>query len=270
MPAPLGSIGSCVSFGMHYKEMCLTYEEFAALLGSDSKRAPVAASIGNGFFRSSMRMLGLFVVEARELVADDRVDLAGFIERYLDPLDFEDLERQIFKTQALVFCLGSTRVLTSPVGWGGSGSGRFGSPNGVWLSDHLKVVEPPRHCPYEPSQYQSRRGVVRLGLEDEWLQWLLALRPDQILCRYDWYETRRFLIRSAGYQMAYLLGMDSITFYPSSRLGLMWLRLELPGARLLLTRLGGWLSTVIGKERTLTRKVDARLQAVIETTLDSA
>ncbi|KDP30338.1 hypothetical protein JCGZ_17485 [Jatropha curcas] len=81
----------------------------------------MAASIGNGFFRSSMRMLGLFVVEARELVVDDRVDLAGFIERYLDPLDFEDLERQIFRTRALVFCLVSTRVLTGSVGWGDLG-----------------------------------------------------------------------------------------------------------------------------------------------------
>ncbi|KDP22683.1 hypothetical protein JCGZ_02468 [Jatropha curcas] len=35
--------------------------------------------------------------------------------------------------------------------------------------------------------------MVRLRFEDEWLQWLLALRPGQILWRYDW------LMRSMGH-----------------------------------------------------------------------
>ncbi|KDP23136.1 hypothetical protein JCGZ_00462 [Jatropha curcas] len=33
----------------------------------------------------------------------------------------------------------------------------------VWLMDHLRVIQPPRRCLYETSQYQSRRVVVRLG-----------------------------------------------------------------------------------------------------------
>ncbi|KDP24053.1 hypothetical protein JCGZ_27031 [Jatropha curcas] len=85
-------------FGTHYEEMCLTYEEFAALLGSDSKSTPVAASIETRLFKSFMRMLGMSVAEASELVVDDLVDLARLIKRYLDPLDFVDLERQRFRT----------------------------------------------------------------------------------------------------------------------------------------------------------------------------
>ncbi|KDP34655.1 hypothetical protein JCGZ_11968 [Jatropha curcas] len=81
-------------FGTHYEEMSLTYEEFSALLGSDSKRAPVAAPTETMFFRSFIRMLGLSMEEARGLVVDDYVDLVGLIERYLDPLDFADLEFQ--------------------------------------------------------------------------------------------------------------------------------------------------------------------------------
>ncbi|KDP31748.1 hypothetical protein JCGZ_14980 [Jatropha curcas] len=48
-------------FGTHYEEMCLMYEEFAIVLGNDSERAPMAAPIGTGFFKSFMRMLGLSV-----------------------------------------------------------------------------------------------------------------------------------------------------------------------------------------------------------------
>ncbi|KDP24809.1 hypothetical protein JCGZ_25399 [Jatropha curcas] len=98
------------------QEMCPTYKEFAALLGNDSERALVAAPTRAGFFRSFMRMLGLSVKEARELVVDDHADLARLIEWYLDPLDFEDLEFQRFRTWALVFYLVSTSVLTGPVG----------------------------------------------------------------------------------------------------------------------------------------------------------
>ncbi|KDP31525.1 hypothetical protein JCGZ_15411 [Jatropha curcas] len=54
-----------------------TYEEFAALLGSDSERASMVAPIRIGFFSSFMRVFGLSVIEARKLVVDDRVDLAG-------------------------------------------------------------------------------------------------------------------------------------------------------------------------------------------------
>ncbi|KDP22873.1 hypothetical protein JCGZ_01988 [Jatropha curcas] len=36
-----------------------------------------------------------------------------------------------------------------------------------WLRDHSSVVEPPSRRLYEPSQYKSRRLVVRLGSEDE-------------------------------------------------------------------------------------------------------
>ncbi|KDP24015.1 hypothetical protein JCGZ_27043 [Jatropha curcas] len=43
-------------------------------------------------------------------------------------------------------------------------------------------------------------------------------RLDQILWRYDWYDIMRFLVKSAGFQMAYLLGMDHITFYPGFQL----------------------------------------------------
>ncbi|KDP35880.1 hypothetical protein JCGZ_10450 [Jatropha curcas] len=77
--------------------MCPAYE-FEALLGNDSERSPVAAPTETGFFKCFMRMLVLFVVEARELVVDDRIDLARLIERYLDPLDFVDLEHQRFRT----------------------------------------------------------------------------------------------------------------------------------------------------------------------------
>ncbi|KDP30673.1 hypothetical protein JCGZ_16229 [Jatropha curcas] len=43
----------------------------------------------SGFFRT-LRMLGLSVEEARELIVDDQANLAMLIERYLDPLDFVD------------------------------------------------------------------------------------------------------------------------------------------------------------------------------------
>ncbi|KDP21590.1 hypothetical protein JCGZ_03775 [Jatropha curcas] len=76
-------------FFMHNEKMCPTYKEFATLLGSDSKRAPVAGLTGT-----------------------------RLIERYLDMLDFVDLEHQRFRTQALVFCLVSTCILTCSVGWG--------------------------------------------------------------------------------------------------------------------------------------------------------
>ncbi|KDP25755.1 hypothetical protein JCGZ_23715 [Jatropha curcas] len=79
-------------FGEHYEEMCPTYEEFAALLGNDSLRAPVAAPTRAGLFRSFMRMLGLSMEEAKELVVDDQANLAGLIDQYLDPLDFKGLE----------------------------------------------------------------------------------------------------------------------------------------------------------------------------------
>ncbi|KDP37519.1 hypothetical protein JCGZ_05958 [Jatropha curcas] len=66
-------------FDTHYEEMCPTYEEFAALLGSDSERAPVAAPIGTGFNKSFMRMLGLSVVDANGLVVKDQVDISGLL-----------------------------------------------------------------------------------------------------------------------------------------------------------------------------------------------
>ncbi|KDP30459.1 hypothetical protein JCGZ_17129 [Jatropha curcas] len=59
-------------FGMHYEEMCLTYEEFVALLRSDSERAPMAAPTKSRSFRTFMRMLDLLVEEARE----DQANLA--------------------------------------------------------------------------------------------------------------------------------------------------------------------------------------------------
>ncbi|KDP24580.1 hypothetical protein JCGZ_26529 [Jatropha curcas] len=92
-------------FDTHYEEMCPTYEDFAALLGSDFERALVATPTRVRFFKSFMRILGLYEEEARGLVVEDRVGLFGLIELYLDPLDFVDLERQRFKTRALVFCL---------------------------------------------------------------------------------------------------------------------------------------------------------------------
>ncbi|KDP29819.1 hypothetical protein JCGZ_19158 [Jatropha curcas] len=106
-------------FGMHYEEMCPNYEEFATLLGIHSERALVVALTRSRFFRTFMRILGLSFDEARELVRDDQVNLAMLIEWYLDPLDFTDIEFQRFRTRALVFCLVSTCVLTSPVGRGG-------------------------------------------------------------------------------------------------------------------------------------------------------
>ncbi|KDP31666.1 hypothetical protein JCGZ_15222 [Jatropha curcas] len=71
----------------------------------------MAAPSRTRFFRSFTRMLVLFVEEARGLVVNDCVDLAGLIERYLDPLDFVDLEFQRYKTQALVLYLLCTRIL---------------------------------------------------------------------------------------------------------------------------------------------------------------
>ncbi|KDP37531.1 hypothetical protein JCGZ_05970 [Jatropha curcas] len=173
------------------------------------------------------------------------------IEQYLDPLDFANLEFQRFRTRAVIFYLMSTCELISSVGWGNlrmpdlvlqmeGGDGIVSMALAetilsldrayrvdkawsaslillqVWLRDHLSVVEPPRRCPYV-SQYKSRRVLVR-GSEDEWLQWLLVLRPGQILWRCDWYEIRRFLVWSARFQMAYLLSMDHITFYLGSKL----------------------------------------------------
>ncbi|KDP30140.1 hypothetical protein JCGZ_18101 [Jatropha curcas] len=137
-------------FGTHYKEMYLTYEEFAALLGNDSKRASVAAPTGIRFFRSFMRMLGLSMAAARESVVGDQVNLFGLIK-------VADMVLQMER-----------RVE-------------------VWLRDHLRVVEPPRRRPYGPLQYQSKR-VVEVPSPINW------------------------------FQIAYLLGLDSITFYPSSRL----------------------------------------------------
>ncbi|KDP20209.1 hypothetical protein JCGZ_10608 [Jatropha curcas] len=67
-------------FGIHYEEMCSTYEDFTALLGSHCKRALVAASTETGYFRSFLRMLGLSVMGARELVVYNQVDLAGLSE----------------------------------------------------------------------------------------------------------------------------------------------------------------------------------------------
>ncbi|KDP24883.1 hypothetical protein JCGZ_25164 [Jatropha curcas] len=46
-------------FDTYYKEMCPTYEEFAALLGNDFERASMASPTGTRFFKSFMRMLGL-------------------------------------------------------------------------------------------------------------------------------------------------------------------------------------------------------------------
>ncbi|KDP20585.1 hypothetical protein JCGZ_04212 [Jatropha curcas] len=40
----------------------------------------------------------------------------------------------------------------------------------LWLRDHPRVIEPPRLYMYEPSQYRSRRVVVRLESEDELLK----------------------------------------------------------------------------------------------------
>ncbi|KDP30082.1 hypothetical protein JCGZ_18557 [Jatropha curcas] len=68
-------------FGMHFEEMCLTYEDFAALLGSDSKRALVATSTKFEFFRTFMRMLGMSMGEDRESVVDDQVNLYLLIKR---------------------------------------------------------------------------------------------------------------------------------------------------------------------------------------------
>ncbi|KDP30547.1 hypothetical protein JCGZ_15256 [Jatropha curcas] len=84
----------------------------------DSERAPVVALTETRFFRSFMRMLGLSIEEAKELVVDDWVNLAGLIEQYLDALDFVDLEFRRFRTQAVVFCLVSACVLTSSVSCG--------------------------------------------------------------------------------------------------------------------------------------------------------
>ncbi|KDP38788.1 hypothetical protein JCGZ_05124 [Jatropha curcas] len=105
-------------FGTHYEEMCQIYEEFVALFGSDSGRAPVAAPTWSGFSRNFMRMLGLSFEEAKELVVGDQSNLAMLIEQYLNPLDFADLEFKRFRTRALVFILVSTCILTSLVGWG--------------------------------------------------------------------------------------------------------------------------------------------------------
>ncbi|KDP27416.1 hypothetical protein JCGZ_20244 [Jatropha curcas] len=77
-------------FETHYKEMCPIYEEFASLLGSDSKRAPMATPTRSGFFRTFMRMLSLSVEEARDVVRGDNANFAMLIERYLDPLDLAD------------------------------------------------------------------------------------------------------------------------------------------------------------------------------------
>ncbi|KDP36218.1 hypothetical protein JCGZ_09971 [Jatropha curcas] len=105
-----------IQFGTHYEEMCSAYEEFVALLGSDFERAPVAARTETWFFKSFIRMLGLSVVKVRELVVGDRVDLAGLIGHYLDPLDFVVLKHQRFRTRALVFYLVSTCILIGSVG----------------------------------------------------------------------------------------------------------------------------------------------------------
>ncbi|KDP37542.1 hypothetical protein JCGZ_05981 [Jatropha curcas] len=71
MPAFVGSTGSRISAWYTLEEMCPTYKEFATLLVSDSERALVVALTRAGFLWSFMRMLGLSVVEARELVVDD-------------------------------------------------------------------------------------------------------------------------------------------------------------------------------------------------------
>ncbi|KDP36459.1 hypothetical protein JCGZ_08589 [Jatropha curcas] len=84
-------------FGTHCEEICPIYKEFAALLVNDSKRALVAASTRTGFFRTFMRILGLPVEEARELVVGDQANLVMLIEQYLDSLDFADLEFQRFR-----------------------------------------------------------------------------------------------------------------------------------------------------------------------------
>ncbi|KDP29814.1 hypothetical protein JCGZ_19320 [Jatropha curcas] len=102
---------------MSYQEMCSNYEEFSALLGSDFERAPVAALTRSGFFWTFMRMLGLTIEEARELVSEDQANLGMLIEQYLDPLDFADVEFQRFRTRALVFYLVSTYLLSGPIGW---------------------------------------------------------------------------------------------------------------------------------------------------------
>ncbi|KDP43409.1 hypothetical protein JCGZ_26533 [Jatropha curcas] len=171
----MGSQAHVFRFGTHNEDMCLTTEEFTALLVSDCERTPVAAPTGAGFFRGFTRMLGLSVIKARELVADDRVNLTGLIVSILELACLCVLakvlsEKGLNSKLHLDVCLD------------------LGSREGVWLRDLLRVLEPPRCRPYVPSQYRSRRVVVRLESEDEW------------------------------FQMAYLFGMDSITYYPSSKL----------------------------------------------------
>ncbi|KDP37844.1 hypothetical protein JCGZ_06399 [Jatropha curcas] len=127
-------------FGTHYEEMCPTYEEFTALLGSDSERAPVAAPTGTGYFKSFIRMLGLSVMEARELVVDDQDDLSRLIERYLDLLDFVDLEHQRFWTRAIVFCLVSTCILTSSIGRTVANEAQWMAEHGDWERERERIA----------------------------------------------------------------------------------------------------------------------------------
>ena len=105
-------------FGADMEELCPTFEEFCAILGSNPDSTLAVPVVKVGHFASFRRLLGLDEVSAGHMVKDGLVNLASVIAEFCDSRDLEDLERQRYRMRALVFCLTSTYLFTGPIGWG--------------------------------------------------------------------------------------------------------------------------------------------------------
>ena len=59
--------------------------------------------------------------------------------------------------------------------------------------------------------------MVKHGSEKEWTTWLFDLGPEDLLWFCPWYGIQRFMIKSDGYKMVYLVGLSMTTFYQATR-----------------------------------------------------
>ena len=240
-------------FGASLEELCPTFEEFSALLGSSPDAALASPAIRVGYFQSFQGLFGLSQQVADGFVFDGRVNLTGLIEEFFDPQDFEDFVWQKVRKKVLIFCLVSGCLfLEDSSGWGDirlvelihqmdSGKtiagmvlaetllsldrayrvrGRWSvSPIvlQIWLRDHLRIVGPPSRLPYRVELYRSRPILVRHGSELGWASWLLELGPEEFLWFCPWYGIKSFITMSFGYRHVYLLGISMSTFYQATR-----------------------------------------------------
>ena len=100
------------------EELCPTFEEFCAILGSDPNSALTTPVIKAGYFSSFCRLLELDRASASTMVSGNLINLNSVIAEFGDPEDYENVGRQKSRMRALALCLTSTYLFAGPVGWG--------------------------------------------------------------------------------------------------------------------------------------------------------